>query len=124
MAECPPQAGESERHRTHVRGHPIPGRTGHSYCSGQSKVHHKKNRPRGVQRAGESKPAILRTLFARFESWEEPVPEAAYRRFLLVAPGEMAILAIELLGNNLERAQHTDQRRSHEFPGHLWILDV
>src|SRR5918996_2655392 len=123
MAECPPQAGESERHPTPASGRAIRGRTVGSYCSGQSKIHHNKNRPRGVQRAGQSKPANLRTLFARFESREESVPEAADRRFLLVAPGKMAILAIELLGNNLECAQHTNQRRRHEFPGHLWILD-
>jgi hypothetical protein len=36
----------------------------------------------------------------------------------------MAILAIKFLGNNLERAQHTNQRRGHEFASHLWVLNV
>jgi len=52
------------------------------------------------------------------------MPEPPDRRLFLVAPGKMAILAIKLLGNDFERAKHTNERRSHKFSSHLWIFDV
>ena len=52
------------------------------------------------------------------------MPEPANRGLFPVAPGKMAILTVKLLGNNFERAKHTNQRRSHEFSSHLWIFDI
>ena len=52
------------------------------------------------------------------------MPEPPDRGLFPVAPGKMAILAIKLLGNNLERAKDPNQRRSHEFSSHLWIFDI
>ena len=52
------------------------------------------------------------------------MPEASNGALFPVAPGEMAILAVKLLGNDFERAKHPNQRRSHEFSSHLWIFDI
>jgi len=52
------------------------------------------------------------------------MPEPSDRRLFLVAPGEVAILAVELLWNNLECAKHRNGRWSHKFSGHLRILDI
>src|SRR4026207_1410913 len=52
------------------------------------------------------------------------MPEPSDRWLFPVAPGKMAILAVKLLGNDFERAKHTNQRRSHEFSSHLWIFDI
>ncbi len=52
------------------------------------------------------------------------MPEPSDRRLFPVAPGKMAILAVKLLGNDFERAKHTNQRRSHKFSSHLWIFDI
>src|SRR5204863_5216502 len=59
-----------------------------------------------------------------FASRKEAMPEASNRALFPVAPGKVAILTIELLGNDFERAKHTHQRRSHEFSSHLWIFDI
>ena len=52
------------------------------------------------------------------------MPEAADRALFPIAPGKMAILAVKLLGNNFERAKHSNERRSHEFSSHLGIFDI
>src|SRR5438094_9293461 len=52
------------------------------------------------------------------------MPEASNRALFLVVPGKMAILAIKLLGNDLERAKDANQRRSHEFSSHLRIFEI
>src|SRR5437016_14541815 len=52
------------------------------------------------------------------------MPEASNRALFPIAPGKMAILAVKLLGNDFDRAKHTNQRRSHEFSSHLWIFDI
>src|SRR5882724_5958354 len=52
------------------------------------------------------------------------MPEPSDCRLFPVAPGKMAILAVKLLGDDFERAKHTNERRSHKFSSHLWIFDV
>lgn len=52
------------------------------------------------------------------------MPEPSDCRLFPVAPGKMAILAIKLLGDDFERAKHTNERRSHKFSSHLWIFDI
>ncbi len=52
------------------------------------------------------------------------MPQPSDRRLFLVAPGKVAVLAVKLLGNNFQSAKHADERGSHEFSGHLWILDI
>jgi hypothetical protein len=59
--------------------------------SKESKVNHKKNRARGINRAGRAERVILRTLFARLESRKETMPEAPQRTLFFVAPGKVAI---------------------------------
>ena len=52
------------------------------------------------------------------------MPKPSDGRLLLVAPGEMAILTIKLLWNNLQGTKHDDERWGHEFSGHLRVLDI
>src|SRR6059058_3913958 len=52
------------------------------------------------------------------------MPQASNRALFPVAPGKMAILAVKLLGDDFERAKHTDEGRSHKFSSHLWIFDI
>ena len=52
------------------------------------------------------------------------MPKPSDGRLLLVAPGEVAILAVKLLGNNFQGTKHNDERWSHEFSGHLRVLDI
>ncbi len=52
------------------------------------------------------------------------MPEASDSALFPIAPGKMAVLAVKLLGNNFERAKHSNQRRSHKFSSHLWIFDI
>ncbi len=52
------------------------------------------------------------------------MPEPSDRRLFPVAPGKMAILAVKLLGDDFERAKHTNEGRSHKFSSHLWIFDI
>ena len=66
---------------------------------------------------------LSRTL-ARFPAGEKPVPKPSDGRLLLVAPGELAILTVKLLGNNFQGTKHNDDRWSHELSGHLRVLDI
>src|SRR5882724_9303860 len=47
------------------------------------------------------------------------MPQPSDSRLFLVAPGEVAILAVKLLGDNLQGTKHTDERWSHKFSSHL-----
>src|SRR5438552_338274 len=55
---------------------------------------------------------------------EGAVPEPADGALCVIAPSVMAILAVKFLGNDFQRAEKSDQRRSHELTRHLRILDV
>src|SRR4030095_6783911 len=77
-----------------------------------------------------SAPTIVRAS-ARFRrdstlllAWEETVPEAANGRLFHVAPGEVAILTVKFLRQHFKGTKNPPQCRSHEFTGHLRILDV
>src|SRR5437763_5209411 len=70
------------------------------------------------------KSVLLRGAGPRFAPWKEAMPEASNRALFPIAPGKMAILAVKLLGNDFDRAKHTNQRRGHEFSSHLWIFDI
>ena len=52
------------------------------------------------------------------------MPEPSDRRLFLVAPGEVAILAVKFLGNNFQSTKHHHERWGHEFSGHLRVLDI
>src|SRR5579884_2537061 len=79
------------------------------------------NQPRTPSRSIGHK---LRSSRAGLLSGEKPVPEPSDGRLFPVAPGKVTILAVKLLGNDLESTEHGDQRRRHEFSSHLRIFDV
>src|SRR6266480_1074762 len=70
------------------------------------------------------KSVCLRGAGPRFAPGKEAMPQPSDRGFFPVAPGKMAILTVELLGNNFEGAKHPNQSGSHEFSSHLWIFDI
>jgi len=71
-----------------------------------------------------SHPRTFATALARFPAGEKPMPEPSDGWLLLVAPGEVAILAVKLLGNDFQSTKHHHQGWSHEFSGHLRVLDI
>jgi hypothetical protein len=60
----------------------------------------------------------------RFATGEEAMPEPADGAFLLIAPGEVAVLAVKFFRDNFDRTQHGDQRWGEKFSRHLRILDA
>src|SRR5436305_8748594 len=117
----------SERSPRAARSQAKPMRMGGSHGlrqSKQSEVNHKKNRARGINRAGSSRAVVLRTLFARLEARKETMPEAAQGTLFFVAPREVAIQTIKFLRNNFQRAKNANERGGDEFAGHLRILDI
>ena len=71
-----------------------------------------------------SRPRIFARTLARFPAGEKPVPKPSDGRLLVVAPGELAILAVKFLGNDFQGTKNNHERWSREFSRHLRVLDV
>src|ERR1700719_283216 len=113
----------SERSAGDVPNETRPARTGSSHDLRQSTVI-KREIARAEPIAPVNQSDRLRTLFARFKSRKQEMPEPPQCALLLVTPGKVAILTIKFFRNNFHRAKNANERRGNEFTGHLRIFDV